>query len=183
MRRPRFGFAQDHATSRWTKEDSHHGFLSENFTLLTAGDAASILLLILETTCQVTTYQLCHLPLPPSMAVTGRLAMGSHLTPPLLGNKTVIEIAKQWGGAGGQSRACGIRGCTYKQCQPFLSYLQLPPESEKNSRLLNMLELGHKSTGTQLCCFCPLGWNLTSLNSQNGEENINIASFSISRGR
>ena len=89
------GFAQDHATSRWTKEDSHHGFLSENFTLLTADDAASILLLILETTCQVTTYQLCHLPLPPSMAVTGRIAMGSHLTPPLLGNKTVIEIAKQ----------------------------------------------------------------------------------------
>lgn len=62
MRRLRLRFAQDHAASRWTNGDSHHGFLSQNLLLLTADDAESPLLLTPETTCRVTTSQLC----PPS---------------------------------------------------------------------------------------------------------------------
>lgn len=123
----------------WINEDSHHGFLSQNLPFLTADAAASSLFQTSEAICQVTTHHLCHLQLSTSTAVAG-LTIGNHLNTPLLGNKTILKTAKQGKGAGGQGRDCGDRGCTYKYCWTFLSGSQLPSESEKSSRPLNILK-------------------------------------------
>lgn len=152
MRRLRLRFAQDHAASRWTNGDSHHGFLSQNSCSLQQMMLNLPSSWLLRQPAEWPHPSSAPLQLPAFTAVTGGLTMGSHLDTPLLGNKTVLETVKQWGGAGGQGRAWGDGGCTYISIGPSSvahNYLQSPRKAPCWSQA--------KSFWTQLCSFCPLG--------------------------
>lgn len=93
MSKPRLRFAQDHATSRQTNEDSQHSPLSQNLTLLMADGAG---LPVLRTPKK---WPRDHIPAGPPAATNLHSSnswahKGEPPQHPLLGNKTVIEAEK-----------------------------------------------------------------------------------------